>query len=78
MKEKLPVAKDSRMFYSYVQTLLGENEPTKWHVGMLDQEKTEEEMAEYMADFFNAISSEFSPLDENNIPVTFSTELPVI
>ena len=46
--------KDLCMFYTHVQALLSKNEPDKWNIRQLDQEKSNEEMAEYMADFLMA------------------------
>ena len=76
MREKFLSAKDPRVFYSYVQALLSENEPTKQNVGMLDPSKSKAEMAKHMANYFNAISSEYQPLDTSTIPETFRADLP--
>ena len=39
---------------------------------------TDKECAEKLADHFNAISSEFSPLEPHQIPTTFSEEVPTL
>ena len=78
MRNKFLSSKVPRVFFSHVQALLGENEPEKWNVGMLNPQKSDLEMAESMADFFNYISSEYPPLDIGSIPTTFSAPLPTI
>ena len=78
MREKFLQAKDPRLFYAHVQALLSENEPESWNVRMLEPTKSDEEIAEQMAAFFNGISQEYQPLDLISTPKTFNQELPTL
>ena len=41
-------------------------------------EKNDEELAEWLADFFNGISSEYDPFDKANLPESFDRNLPLL
>ena len=45
---------------------------------MLYEDKSEQEVVEELAKYFNNISNEYSPLDLTQIPRTFEAEIPVI
>ena len=78
LKEKFLNFKDPRHFYAHVQSILSENEPARWNVRSLDTSKSDNELAESLATFFNNISSEYNPLDQASIPKTFSYPLPIL
>ena len=46
LKEKFLLTNDSKKIYAHVQSILSENEPSKWSVKSLDTSKTESELAE--------------------------------
>ena len=70
---------DSKNFHYCVKTLLqGGNKKPKWSVSELYPDKTSKETAEALADYFNAISQEYAPLEAHQIPTTFDTVLPLL
>ena len=67
----------SRNFFQCVNTLLSDGKAGgQWDVRSLAPEKTDLELAESLADFFNAISSEYKPLDRMLIPEGTRIPLP--
>ena len=78
LREKYVRNGDPSKFHAYAQTLLSGNEHEQWDVWSLCPEKSDIELAEWLADFFNGFSSEYQPLNHDEIPRTFDIELPII
>ena len=76
LRDKFLANKDPRNFHACVKALLNGNGPPRWDVRTLAPEKSDEELADWLADFFNGISSEYNPLDLNTIPSAHNRELP--
>ena len=68
----------SKGFHVYVNALLSGNGPKRWNVRSLAPEKNDKELAEWLADFFNGISSEYTPHNLEDTPVTHYRQLPII
>ena len=78
IRDKFLSNTDPKHFHECVKALLQGNSPPKWDVRTLKPDKSDEELAEWLADFFNGISSEYEPLDPSTIPSTFDRQLPII
>ena len=62
----------------FVNALLSGNSPKRWNVRSLAPDKSEKELAEWLADFFNGISSEYDPYNREDTPITYDRSLPTI
>ena len=62
IKKKAADKNDISLYYSAVNALKTKEKPTKWDVRNLFPGDSDEEIANKVADYFNTISSEFSPL----------------
>lgn len=65
-----------RHFFRNVKSLSSPDRPKQFDVRTLHPDKTDGEVAEELASYFNAISTEFSPLEPADIPVTFDKRRP--
>ena len=65
-------------FFKHIDGLLGANCKPRWSPMDMYTNVAPREVAEHLADYFNSISSEYSPLNMDNLPVNQSRELPVI
>ena len=74
-KEKV-LGSDKNNFFKCVNSFLKDSEV--WDVRSLFPEDDEKAAAEKIADFFNAISNEYQPMDMSMIPVTFSAPVPLV
>ena len=76
MKEKM-LAGDARAFFSCVNTLKNGANKSKWSPRLLYPGANDHQVAESLADYFNAISSEYNPLDRSLVPTAYSAPLPL-
>ena len=63
VKERMLTSRNPKEYYRAIKHLQTEEAPGKWCVSSLFEGKTEEEMAEASADYFNKISREFTPIE---------------
>ena len=68
--------KNPRDFHRAVKKLLGENEPPRWKPQQMYPEASNLEAAENIAEYFNSISQEYDPLLNEQIPTTYSRQIP--
>ena len=66
--DKCKKAKNSRGYYKAVKMLNSKEAPIVWHICTMFPGKDENEIAEIVAAFFNAISQEFPPLPNPSRP----------
>ena len=76
--DKLKADTNPRNFFHHVNGLIGKNEKPRWTPLAMYPDKSPEEVTEIMASFFNGISNEYSPLSDEDIPVTFARSLPTL
>ena len=67
---------DSKRFHRGVKAFLSAEEVQKWDVRSIFPNRSDLEVAEDLADFFNGISSEYEPLDLAGIPTIYDEPLP--
>ena len=67
---------DSKSFHKGVKAFLSAKETEKWDARSLYPGKTDREIAELLADYFNGISQEYDPLDITKIPTTYERRIP--
>ena len=73
------LAKDaSRNFYKHVRNFSSFERPTLFDVKTLLPDLTDEEAAQRLAEYFNAVSREFDPLSPDQIPVTRPSNHPAL
>ena len=78
-QKKILTAPDAaRSFYKNVRAYKSKEKPPAFDVRDLYEGKTDEQVAEELAEHFNAISSEFDPLREEDMPRAASIPLPVL
>ena len=77
-KDCLLVDDARRNFFRNVKAFRSKERPRAFDPRALFPEKTEAEVAAELAGFFNKISSEFLPLEPEDIPRTHHRELPVL
>ena len=76
LRDKFLANSSSKNFHSYLKALLEGNMPPRWDVRSMAPDKPDLKLAEWMADFFNEISSEYSPLNKEEIPTSYEASLP--
>lgn len=76
LRNKFLANKDPRSFHRCVRALLNGNGPHRWDVRSLAPDKSDLELADWLADFFNGISSEYEPLNLQNVPESHHRSLP--
>ena len=76
LREKFVNNTASGGFHHCVKSILNGNNAQKWKVGDMYPGMSDEAVAEMLATYFNGISSKYEPLSEEEIPKTFSEELP--
>ena len=69
-------AMDLKRFHRGVKAFLSAEEVQKWDVRSIFPNRSDLEVAEDLADFFNGISSEYEPLHTTRIPTTYDEPLP--
>ena len=67
MKEKALESNNTSMFYKAVKLFQDHDKPPDWDVRQLFPGKTDGEAAEAVAEYFDAISHEFSPISERTL-----------
>ena len=73
------LAKDGdQIFFKNVRNYRFKEEPVPFDVRLLFPGKSNVEVAEALAEHFNRISSEFSPLEPSEIPITRNKTLPLL
>ena len=65
-------------FFKHIDGLLGANSRPRWSPMSLYPDLEPKQVAERLAEYFNSISSEYSPLNFNNVPKTYDRRLPLI
>lgn len=59
LKKNFSESGDPSKFYVYVQAFMNRNSVQRWDVRSLDSQKSNKELAEWLADYFNGISEEY-------------------
>ena len=77
-RNKLLSPQASKNFHNNVKNYKSADKPKTFNVSDLMPGKSDGEVAEEAAAFFNSISQEFSPLLENEVPTSFERVLPVL
>ena len=67
-----------RHFWKNCQNYQSKDRPKQFDPRKLFPGQTDAEVAEALAEHFNAISNEFCPLEPGDIPATFSEALPIL
>ena len=66
----------SRNFFRNVRAYNTVERPAIWNVKALCPDLTDQQLSEELSKYFNTISNEFLPLCDDQIPKTFSRQLP--
>ena len=66
----------SRDFHANIKNLMNKGSAPPWDVRSLLPGRLDQEVAEYIGEFFNSISSEYSPLDVTKLQSTFDRMIP--
>ena len=78
MKTRLTQKGAHQIPYKAVKQLKGGETPPHWEVHDIDPELTDQQTADKLADFFNAISSKFEPLSAEDVPSSWNKEYPLL
>ena len=77
-KMKLTSKDANRSFFGLVKAFSTPEKPQNFDVRSLRPGKTDYDVAEELAEFFNRISAEFDALSPDQIPITKQSSLPQI
>ena len=77
-REKITGPTASTNFFKNVKAFKGVDRPKEFNICDLRPGKSEREVAEEAAAFFNRISDEFEPLEPRDIPATYHRDLPML
>ena len=77
-RDKITGPAASAIFFKNVKAFKGVDKPKEFNICDLRPGKTEREVAEEAAAFFNQISDEFEPLEPRDIPATYHRDLPLL
>ena len=77
-KDALLASDGSRSFFKNVKHYQSAEKPEPFQVASLFPRRSDGEVAELLAEHFNAISSEFEPLEAHQIPTTRWKRLPLL
>ena len=66
----------SRNFFRNVKMYNSAEKPKVWDIKTLCPELSDAELAQKLSMYFNTISDEFRPLQDNEIPATYNRNLP--
>ena len=69
---------DPRNFYHHVNGLLGGESKPRWSPTSIYPDRGEDFIVEELAEYFNSISSEYEPLNIDEVPSTFDRQLPLL
>ena len=75
-REKFTGPEASTQFYKNVKSFKNAEKPREFDVRDLRPGRTDKEVADEVAEYFNRISREFSPLEAWQIPMTYHRDLP--
>ena len=64
--------------YKAIKDLKGGERPPQWDIRDINPDLSDAETAETVAEFFNAISREFRPLTENDVPQSWNKNYPFL
>ena len=65
-----------RCFFKNIKSYMTKEKPKPFDVSSLFPGKTDNEVAEMLAEHFNSISREFVPREPGNIPITYPQSIP--
>ena len=68
----------ARNFFKNVKSYKSAEKPKEFSIQTLRPDKSEAEVAEEAAHFFNRISNEFTPLEPGDIPSTYHRDIPLL
>ena len=77
-REKIVGSSASANFFKNVRAFKSVDKPKDFNICDIRPGKSEREVAEEAAAFFNKISAEFEPLEPKDIPSTYHRELPLL
>ena len=77
-RDKITDPKTSAQFFKNVKAFQGADRPQEFNIRDIRPGKQDDEIAFEAANFFNRISSEFSPLQPHQIPATYHRDLPLL
>ena len=77
-REKFLAQTTSKTFHKCVKTFLASEQGVPWTPNSMYQGKTDSEVADELARYFNNISAEYDPLRREDIPQTYARELPTL
>ena len=77
-RSALVAADASKSFHKHVKAYKSREKPATFDIRELYEGKEDEEIAETLADHFNAISTEFDGLSPDDLPSSYSFTLPVL
>ena len=77
-RTKLTGPDASRNFFKNIKAFKTVDKPKEFNIRDIRPGKSEEEVAEEAASFFNRISAEFEPLEPRDIPATYHRDLPLL
>ena len=77
-REKIVGAAASANFFKNIKAFKSVNKPKDFNICDIRPGKSEREVAEEAAAFFNKISAEFEPLEPKDIPSTYHRDLPLL
>ena len=76
IRAKFVLNKDPSKFFAYAQAFMGGNGEKGWDVRSMDPTKSDEQLTEWLADYFNGISSEYAPLSPAEVPTSYHRSIP--
>ena len=77
-REKVTNPKTSAQFFKNVKAFKGADRPKDFNIRELRPGKSDQEIADEVAAFFNRISDEFQPLQPDQVPTTYTRDLPLL
>ena len=78
MRERLKEKEAHRLPYTAIKNLRTGEAPSVWDVRDIDPTLDDEQTANATAEYFNAISSEFRPLEQKYIPLSWDKHYPFL
>ena len=77
-KEALLAEDSIRNFFKNTKNYMSKQRPAPFDIMNMFPGRSEEDVSELLAQHFNAIGSEFSPLEAHEIPTTYNKSLPLL
>lgn len=78
IKDKLTEKDAHKLPYRAIMELKGGERPKPWDVSCLYPDKTEEDLVNMLADYFNSISNEIKPLQGQDVPTSWEKTYPLL